>query len=267
VNPKFMGAPGWATEVTLSDSTPGGSPGRSITPDLASWKDGGQLHAVWCEDTSGSWKLMYTLSDDNGRTWSPPVPISSGLDYRVANPAVAADNSAVDSSGRLHVVWEGFRDGSWQIFYRSKEPTDAAGTGWGAEEMLSTPITSETRFWSEFLDPDVAVDGLGRVHVVFVERDTDETAPIRGIPFGNRMAVYYRVKQGAGWAPERRISQGCIASLRPQLTAGVLGSAYAAWECFTADIVNDFVTSNVKQGVAFSTSVIGWLLMVWVSAP
>jgi hypothetical protein len=259
--------PRWTTEVTLGDSGRAVLHGRSITPKIASWQAGGQLHVVWCDDTSGSWQLMYKLSDDNGRTWSPAVPISSGRDYRVANPSVAADNSAAGSAGRLHVSWEGFRNGSWQIFYRRKEPTDSAGTGWGAEELLSAPVTSANRFWSMFLDPDVMVDGVGWVHVVFVERDTDRTAPVRGIPFGNRMAVYYRVDHGAGWGPLTRISEGCIATLRPQLASGARGSAYAVWECFTSDIVSGYVTSNVRQGLAFSTSAIGWRQQFWPKKP
>lgn len=65
-------------------------------PDLA--RVGDRVHAVWQERQVAEYTVVTARSEDGGRTWSTPVPLSTSGDAR--HPAVAAEGE------RVTVAWE-----------------------------------------------------------------------------------------------------------------------------------------------------------------
>jgi hypothetical protein len=67
----------------------------------------------------------------------------------------------VDSEENLHIVWEDFRNGNDEIYYR--RITSREGPGW---DPVETRLTSDgATSW----DPSVATDRSGNVHVVWAD--------------------------------------------------------------------------------------------------
>ena len=70
------------------------------------------IHIAWNDYTPGAPEIYYKRSPDGGATWSPAKRLTwtSGGSYV---PAIAAD-----SSSTIHIVWEDFTPGNWEIYYK-----------------------------------------------------------------------------------------------------------------------------------------------------
>jgi hypothetical protein len=67
----------------------------------------------------------------------------------------------VDCDGNLHIVWEDYRDGNDEIYYR--RITDSEGPGW---DPADTRLTNDSNTsW----DPSVVADCAGNVHVLWAD--------------------------------------------------------------------------------------------------
>jgi len=107
--------------------------------DLVFVADGnGRLHAIWDEG-----HLVHRVSDDGGRTWTPPRPI--GLSSEVAIDVAA------DAQGRVHLVTATGGD----VLY-----TRWTDTGWEPETELSGPLAGTTY-------PGIGVGPDGRATVAW----------------------------------------------------------------------------------------------------
>jgi hypothetical protein len=138
--------------------------------------------------------------------WSPVRRITwtSGGSY---SPAVA-----IDSSGYLHVVWYDPSPGNNEIYY--KRSTDG-GASWSLSQRLTW--TSE-----HSLDPDIAVDSLGGVHVVW-----HDYTP------GNA-EVYYKgsTDGGASWLPSQRLTWTPATSELPAVAVDAVDRIHLIWDDF-----------------------------------
>jgi len=95
-----------ATDQNLTNDGQNGNVAMAVAPDNA-------IHVVWARDTgappSGSdYKdvIYYMKSTDGGATWSAMKPISYA-GAQVESQSVQVPSIAVDSVGKLHVVWHG----------------------------------------------------------------------------------------------------------------------------------------------------------------
>jgi hypothetical protein len=85
--------------------------GDSVAPGIVI-ESGGAVHVVWSDSTPGNPDLYYRGSTDGGTTWSPVQRLTWTAEDS-AFPAIAAD-----SGGALHVVWEDFTPGNYEIYYK-----------------------------------------------------------------------------------------------------------------------------------------------------
>ncbi len=136
----------------------------------------GRVHLAWygIREPSGGrpvahggiYEIFYTRRA--GGSWSVAEVISPGVPDSL-NPALV-----VDAAGSVHVVWFQSDGRAYQVVYRMR----GADGVWTAPEYLTDGSAPSTR-------PALAVDGAGRVHVVWEYRD----------------GVWYRSGQGGRWDP------------------------------------------------------------------
>jgi hypothetical protein len=116
--------------------------------------DANGLHVVWMDERDGNEEIYYKHSPDFGNTWDADVRLTydSSVSYW---PAITSDENG------LHVVWEDYRDGNEEIYY--KHSPDFGNT-WDADVRLTNDSSV-----SEF--PAITSDENG-LHVVwFDDRD------------------------------------------------------------------------------------------------
>jgi hypothetical protein len=155
--------------------------GKDIAVDSS-----GNLHLAWCDhiDLSHS-DIYYKKSTDGGTTWSTSQRLTWTSASSLA-PAITADGY-----GNLHVVWreESTPSGNWEIYYK-KSPD--GGTTW---------LTSQRLTWTSggSIDPDIAVDSSGNLHLVWAGDPPSE-------PYA--LELYYKKSTdgGTAWTSGQRLT-------------------------------------------------------------
>jgi hypothetical protein len=109
------------------------------------------VHVVWNDGRDGNWELYYKRSPDGGLSW--------GEDTRLTNNSATSYSPSVSVSGLfVHIVWQDYRDGNFEIYY--KRSTDG-GSSWGADTRLTNNPAVSIR-------PSISVSGQV-VHVVWTD--------------------------------------------------------------------------------------------------
>lgn len=147
------------------------------------------VHVVWQDNRDGNDEIYYKRSTDGGATWQ--------ADVRLTNNTLFQRFPCVSASGLLvHVVWQDFRNGNWQAYYKSS--TDG-GTTWAAEIPLTDNMAN-----SQY--PSLAAVGSS-VHLVWRElRD------------GNN-EIYYKRSTNGGitWEADVRLTNNTSTSREPSV--------------------------------------------------
>jgi hypothetical protein len=189
----------WQPDVRLTDDVAFSSTtlnnGRSLVAG------GGALHAVWFDSRDGNLEVYYKRSPDGGGRWSPDTRLTSNAAPSMF-PAIAISGNAV------HVVWEEYRDGNAEIYY--KRSLDA-GLSWGPDTRLTTSAAHS-------FSPSISISGT-TVHVAWFDaRD------------GNHEVYYKRsVDVGGSWSPDARLTVSGCDSIFASI-ASVGGAVFVAWE-------------------------------------
>lgn len=164
-------------EIYYKHSTDGGTnwqPDTRLTDNFADSGDpsvsasGSVVNVVWMDNRDGYHDIYYKGSTDGGSNWQQDIKIT----YNLAGPG----SPSVSASGLVvHVVWQDFRDGDWEIYY--KRSTDS-GTSWGGDTRLTNNSS-----YSEL--PSVSVSGSA-VHVLWSDnRDGNLEIYYKRNPNGN----------------------------------------------------------------------------------
>jgi len=115
----------------------------------------GKIWVVWSERVDDNWEL-YGRSFD-GAAWSTRERLT-------ANAQPDAQHRLVrDSQGRLHLVWQSWRNDRAGIFHKQYEPA----TGWGRETRVSDPAAPNC--W----EPAVAADRAGNLYAGWDQHGPD----------------------------------------------------------------------------------------------
>jgi hypothetical protein len=96
----------WTTLKNLSRTS-----SYSMDPAIAAGASG-RVHVVWYDTTPGNNEIYYVLSTNGGDTW--------GTGQRLTWTAADSEDPdiAVDSSGKIHVVWDDETSGNLEIYYK-----------------------------------------------------------------------------------------------------------------------------------------------------
>jgi hypothetical protein len=189
-------APGgsWSATTNISNND-----GWSFQPQIVVG-EGGSLHVVWRDNTTGNWQILYASKPVDG-PWSLPTPVwsSSGVSSFAA--------LAVGEDGYLHLAWEVRTSDNSEILYATKPP----GGSWSSPENVSGSVRNSRR-------PGLAVAGDGSPQVVWQGEA------------GGSLHLYHAARGPDGsWSSAADISEDVLSATRSAVVAARDGSLYAAW--------------------------------------
>ena len=114
----------------------------------------GNAYVVWSDKRNGNFEI-YFRRYLYGIGWGYEKRLSYNSSIST-NPSVT-----VDREGNLHIVWEDFRNGNDEIYYRRVSSSE--GSGW---DPVETRLTSDA---ATSWDPSVVAGRSGDVHVVWAD--------------------------------------------------------------------------------------------------
>ncbi|HTM51221.1 MAG TPA: hypothetical protein VL285_21145 [Bryobacteraceae bacterium] len=191
---------------------------------------GGRLHMVWVGHEAGE-SYLYTSSLE-GDVWSRPM--------RAAGPGVWRPDAAVDARGTLHVAWDSYQNGNYDIFYRSIGAEGAAGK--------IEAVTTSPRFEAH---ASIAIDHEGRPWLAWDEsganwgKDWNHADVSRATTLYAGRAIQVAVRSEGRWMQSGEFSAAASERLRryaqaPRLAADGAGRMWALFQMRTsADSTHD----------------------------
>jgi len=207
----------WGTDTRLTNNS-----ASSFNPSVA--VSGSVVHMAWRDLRDGNFEIYYKRSTDGGVSW--------GTDTRLTNNTATSWYPSVAVSGLVvHVVWQDYRDGNFEIYYKRSAN---GGVSWGADTRLSNNSA-----FSEF--PSVAVSGLV-VHVVWHDnRD------------GNYEIYYKRSTDGGvSWGTETRLTNNSAWS--GYSSVAISSSAvHVAWQDERDGNLEIYYKRSTDGGVSWGT--------------
>ena len=173
----------WSNITVLSDGYNdvwGWNDGWSYSPNIAV-DNSGNVHVVWQDDSNGKWKdsledteIMYVNYSVATSQWTNVSILSDGWNNVWGWNNESSEDPAIDTdnSGNIHVVWQDRTIGKWtgdiddsEIMYVNY----SVATGkWSNVTIISDTSTG----WNDGLsaDPDIDIDTLGNIHVIWEDR-------------------------------------------------------------------------------------------------
>ena len=175
------GGAAWGSDIRLTNDTC-----YSWFPSLAALSP--NIHVAWVDKRDGDYKIFYKRSSDGGMTWGTDTLLSNLANY-AWYPSIAVLRTNV------HVVWNDWRDGNSEIYY--KRSSDGGAT-WGSDVRLTYDPNGKGY-------ASVAVSD-SNVHVLWLDyRD------------GLYSEIYYKrsTDMGATWEPDSRLTNDPAPSSYP----------------------------------------------------
>lgn len=164
--------------------------GTSANPSIAADSASG-IHIVWNDDTPGNPEIYYKRSYDGGTTWSGITRLSWNAGWS-RFPSIAA------SGGTIHVVWDDYTPGNYEIYYKC---STNSGSTWSGLKRLTWNAGGSYH-------PSIAVSG-SVIHMVWY----DDTP-------GN-YEIFYKLStnDGISWYGPIRLTWTAIPSMEPSIAA------------------------------------------------
>ncbi len=125
-------------------------------PQLDVWRPavaldgGGAVWVIWSQNVKGNWDLYARGYQPDSARWSDTIRLTRDPGSDI-NPVAVTD----PTNGAVHVVWQGWRSGSFDILLTSLTSGKA-----GPEKRLAASPANE---WC----PAAAIDSAGTLHVAF----------------------------------------------------------------------------------------------------
>ena len=167
----------------------------------------GNINMVWQDTTSLNSGILYTRSTDGGATFTLPQNLSND------SGSTQFPQLAVDSGGKINVVWEDNSSGNFEILFTHS--TDGGAS-------FSTPKNlSNSGGLSSF--PQIGVDSGGNINTIW----EDNTS-------GNFDIFFSRsINDGASFSTPQNLSNSPGLSEFQQIAVDKVGNVNVVWSDFT----------------------------------
>lgn len=231
----FVGVPaaGFESNVSLSE-----------TGMMASWPaiaaDEMGTYVVWQDKSSGDFDILFSISKNNGTTFSEPVVVNDnpGDGNHSSFPDIAVGN------GRICVVWEDNRNGVTDIYF--------------SQSSDGKVFTEDIAVWESVTNsssrPSVAIDADNDlIYVVWVDDFKSISASVSsdgGYTFSTPVTVSDSTKNGR---------------FDPRVDVDFNGKVYVVWADgrtglvqrgpFNVDDTDIFIANSTDNGQSFGTNV------------
>jgi hypothetical protein len=158
------------------------------------------IHVVWIEDASGDEEVYYKRSTDGGVSWT-----TKRLTYDPDGSAFP--DIAVATNNHIHVVWQAYTLGNYEIYYKR---SINGGAAWTTKRLTYTSGSS--------VSPAIATDSNNHIHVVWHE----------GVP--GSYEIYYKksTNGGTSWST-KRLTYNSGDSYSPAITVDSNNQIHVAW--------------------------------------
>jgi ribosomal protein L31/acyl carrier protein len=198
----------WTTTEVISEGD-----FQSMFPDIAV-DSANNVHVVWEENSQ---VILYKKWTASTQSWSIISTISTESLAVTTNPAIE-----IDSSSNIHVVWHDesdilSADTDADVFYKIWNETKQA---WSSSQVVSTESDDQSYI------PELAIDSLGNVHVVWNDLSTYSGS---GIDYD----IFYKYLDATTkiWQPAVVISNiSADFSLNPDIAVDSLDNVHIVWE-------------------------------------
>jgi hypothetical protein len=155
--------------------------GLGVTRVALAALDDARLAAAWMDkrDPFTGYDIYAALSADGGAAFGRNELVQDQFGNEIAqwHPAIAADRQ-----GAVVIAWDDDRDDNHDIWIASKQPS-----GW-SENACPPPACGP----KQQSHPAVALDAAGRLHLVWIERETDD---------GPTRVLYSMARRGGEQSP------------------------------------------------------------------
>jgi len=190
----------------------------------------GKIHLVWYDNIWAYYgqQIYYRKSADGGGSWTTIKKITS-----TGGNSITPD-IAVDSSFRVHVVWDNNGPGSDQIYY--KKSTNG-GVAWSYWKRLTFSYPN----WSR--TPDIIVDSSDNLHLVW-----EDDKP------GNK-EIYYKKSTDAGttWTAAKRLTWTAGGSVFPAICVDSSNKIHVFWNDDTPGNNEIYYRKSTDGGTTWSS--------------
>ena len=207
--------------------------GSNTLPPFIAVDSGNGIYLVYADSPKTNLEIYYKRSTDGGITWSGNKRLTwnSGSSK---SPSIA-----VDPSNGIHVLWQDYTTGNYEIYY--KRSTDG-GITWSG-------ITRQTWNSSVSYDSSIAADSSNGIHVVWA--DTKSGNP----------DIYYRrsIDKGNSWSGITRLTWNTGASREPSITADSGSGIHVGWQDETPGNYEIYYKSSSNGGSTWT----GITRLIW----
>ncbi len=169
----LAGAPVYSASIRMLD---GNDAQRTQTPTDICTGPNGRIYVIYRSDQNFFYGAYMTVSDDNGRTWSPASRVDDV--YRDGNSSnddshkkMITPRMAVGPDGTVHIVWEDWRE--WNEEPTMTKPANIFHTTTLDGRNFTVPVKVDPvkgyRTW-DAMSPDIEVLDDGRLFTVWLDK-------------------------------------------------------------------------------------------------
>jgi len=165
------------------------------------------VYAVWSDNSSGSYKVYFTMSGNGGDSFDTPVPVDDTSLGEQFSPAIA-----VDDNGDVFIVWEDRGQGDADIFFR-KYDSDA---GFDTKKQINADTTG---IFDYDTTPSIA-NSSGQIYITWEHRNyVIDDYPDIYFAWSSNLGDTFPIKSSLS-----------VSGRRPVVAMDPAGIAYVAWE-------------------------------------
>ncbi len=165
-----------------------------------------RIHVVWCDEQAAPDHYEYVSFRDlyyksyNGSAWSTNQQITFG------NGTSYSPVLTVDTSDKLHLVWQDTRHIKSEIYYKFYD-----GQNWRPETRLTTSSDHS-------LNPTIAIDFQNTIHVLWQE-GTDEEG----------FRIFYKYNNRTGWSEVLQLTNVSYIAQNPTIACDSQNTLHLVW--------------------------------------